>query len=318
MTSSIDLYVAVLTLRPVREGALLPHSGRAVQAWWLNYLQQRDAALARRLHDADTRRPYACSGLLGMSTLAPGTLAPISTERTYQLRIASWDAPTVERLLALVAAPPPALTLGNVPFAVETAAPDAETPPTTFAALAANYLLPPSADDARLTDVTLRFLTATLFRQATTPSGRPAPLPFPVPGSVWGGLFDRWQAAASVQLDATARDALVTRVAVSRFAGESQRLLVPGIGVPDRQVGATGGQWVVGFVGRCTYWWPKRDGYLGGVLRLLAAFAGYASVGYGTAYGLGQVRPAFSEDIVRGARDHTDTRLLQGSSTADQ
>lgn len=287
-----ELFACRLTLRPLREGALLPFSGRAIHAWWLETIRADDPDLAERLHAGSARRPFTCAGLEGLPVTGPGTLAPVSPERTYGLRLTAWERATVARLAALVATPPTEVRLAGIPFAVVAATVDREAPPATFAGLAARYLLPPDTGDERPRDVTLRLLTATSFRQPATPAGRPAPIPFPLPALVWGGLFDRWQAASPAPLDPATREALTTRVAIGRFEGRSQRVLLPGLGDPGRQVGATGGQWIVGFVGHCAYWWPRRDGYLGGVLRLLAAFAAYSGVGYGTAYGLGQARAA--------------------------
>ncbi len=268
-----ELYAAILTLRAPAGGAVPAHAGRAVQGWWLDHVRRADPDLATRLHEASERRPYSCSALEGLPPAAPGALVAVTPDRAYRVRLAAWEPGTVARLRALVADPPPGLTLGATPFAIERTAPDPATPPATFAALAAAHLAPPERRDARPPDVTLRFLTATSFRQAATPAGRPAPLPFPLPALVWPGLFDRWQEASPVRLEPGAREALAARVAVGRFAGESQRVLVAGLGDPARQAGAGAGRWVVGYVGRCTYWWPREDGYLGGILHLLAAFA---------------------------------------------
>ncbi len=295
-----DLFACRLTLRPERPGALLPGSGRAVQAAWLHWVRQVDPALAGWLHEGSERRPYTCSPLHGLPQAAPGTLVPVTPERTYDVRLSGFDAAVVARLVALIDTPPSHLVLADVPFALVEAMPDEETPPTTFAALAARHLLPTGATDGPQADVTLHFQTATSFRQSEGPAGRPAPIPFPLPALVWGGLYDRWGTVAPIRLDPALREVLTTRVAVSRFEGASQRVLVPGLGEPDRRVGATGGRWTVGFVGRCTYWWPRRDGYLGGVLCLLAAFAAYSGVGHGTAYGLGQVRASVERDVARG------------------
>lgn len=276
-----------LALRPRRDGALLPGSGRAVQAWWLGHITAVDPALAERLHDPRARRPYSCSPLFGVPDAPPGRMAPLSTDRTYSIRVTGWEPDIVRHIVALRHAPPASVTLAGIPFAVTAsdAAPDA--PGTTFAALSADRLL--LGDTTR--DVTLRFLSATSFRLSATDVGRPAPLPFPTPALVWSGLFQRWQHSSPVQLDLAVRDLLATRIAINRFEGRSQRVLIPGIGDPTNRAGSTGGRWVVGYIGDCTYWWPKRDEYLGGVLRLLAAFAAYAGVGQGTAFGLGQARP---------------------------
>ena len=285
-----DLFACRLTLLAAREGHVLPGSGRGVQAAWLNWIRERDPALAAQLHTPSLRRDYTCSPIAGLPTSTPGTMVAVTPEQTYGLRLTGWEARVVARLREMVAQPPPQLIIGDVPFLVTSATLDPDTPPVTFAALAARHLLPPDTAGERQADITLHFRTATSFRQAAAASGRPAPVPFPLPPLVWGGLYDRWQAVAPVQLERGLREALTTRVSVSRFEGASQRVLLPGLGDHQRRAGATGGQWIVGFTGRCTYWWPRRDGYLGGVLRLLAAFAGFAGVGHGTAQGLGQAR----------------------------
>jgi CRISPR-associated endoribonuclease Cas6 len=288
-SGDIELTACRFTVVPDHEGALLPGSGRAVQAWWLGLVRESDPDLAGLLHAGSARRPFSCSPLFGLPSAAPGSPAPVLPGREYQLRLAAWDPRVAAHLAALCDAPPAGLVLGGVPFTIRSAAPEAGAPPATFAALAARYLLPPSAP-ARAGDLTLRFESATSFRQSDAGGARLPDAPFPLPSLVWRGLFDRWQDVSPVQLDPDVRDVLATRISVSRFAGESQRVLLPGVGDPRRLAGATGGRWVVGYTGRCAYWWPRRDGYLGGVLRLLAAFAEYAGVGQGTAYGLGQTR----------------------------
>lgn len=284
-----ELIALRLTLRPLREGWLLPGSGRAVQAWLLDTLRAQLPTLAERLHAGSERRPYACSPVFGLGASRPGTPAIVSPQQAYTIRLSAWDAELSVWLAALAAGPPPLVTLGDVPFAVERAAIDPDAPAARFGDLAAWHLLP-AARGGRPADVTLHFLSATAFRQAALPAGRPAPVPFPLPALVWPGLFDRWQAASAVQLEAEVREALGARVAVSRFEGRSERVLLPGLGDAGRASGVAAGRWVVGYVGRCAYWCPREDAYLAGVLRLLAAFASYAGAGHGTTHGLGQAR----------------------------
>jgi CRISPR-associated endoribonuclease Cas6 len=288
--AAYELACCRLTLRPEHPGEILPFSGRAVHAWWLNHLQSIDPKLATDLHGAAQRRPFACSPIEGVSGTHPGRMAPVSPECSYAIRIAAWDTAVNDHVVALRQSPPAQIRLAGILFAVTAADWDELATPTTFAALASRHLLAATDREERPSDITLHFLTATSFRQGQTDAGRPAPIPFPLPSLVWGGIYDRWQQFSPVQLEPQIRDVLTTRVAVGSFNGRSERVLVPGIGDPGGKTGATGGRWVVGFIGTCSYWWPKRDGYLGGILRLLGSFASYAGIGQGTTYGLGQVR----------------------------
>jgi CRISPR-associated endoribonuclease Cas6 len=286
-----ELFACVLQLRPERTGTLPAFSGRLVQGWWLNHLEQRDPALSASLHSGSQLRPYACSDVHGVPATSSGQTLVVTPAQQLSIRIAAWDSSLVMQLLNLIIQPPAGLYLLGLPCAVTRISPDPESPATTFTELLARHAL--GTDVMRPPrDVTLNFLTATSFRQAATPLGRPRPLPFPLPYLVWGGLFDRWQEFSPIPLHPDLRDGLLTHAAVSRFEGMSSRVVLTGLDDTTSPRGRSQPQQIVGYVGSCTYYWPAAEPDLGRVAHLLAAFATFTGVGQGTTYGLGQVRAA--------------------------
>ena len=284
-----DLVAVTLVLRPERPGRLPAFGGRLVQGWWLGHLRRIDPDLATRLHDEGGQRPYACAAPRGLPPVPPGALAAVTPDLRLIVRLSGWTPALVAHLLDLVERPPAGLLLGDVPCVVDRAVLDPAAPPATFAGLIERHLLAPApGEDGR--DVSLEFLSPAAFRRAETPLGRPAPLPFPDPQYVWGGLFLRWQEATPLPLHPALYAGLASRVGVARFAGESARALVTGLAPAGPRPGGRAGQWFVGYVGRCSYWAPRDDPDLGRTMHLLARFAAFAGVGHGTAYGFGQVR----------------------------
>ena len=106
-------------------------------------------------------------------------------------------------------------------------------------------------------------------------------MPLPLPGLVFGGLLDRWNAYAPLQVHPEVRryaqeclgfGRYRLETALARFGEQGQRGVVSGC------------------TGTCSYSFLSRDRYWMGLVHLLAAFARYAGVGRRTSMGLGQAR----------------------------
>jgi CRISPR-associated endoribonuclease Cas6 len=256
-------------------------------------------ALADALHGGQTQRPFTVSNLLEIGwprkdkiTLSPG--------KTYTLRITGFS-PQLSALLRerLIPELPPTITLADVPLQVtgNTAGGSTEASAAcdelsrvelsralaevsdahpwactdTFEALVQRHTLSASIPPR----VGLRFASPTLFRSEDMN------VPLPLPGLVFGGLLDKWNAFAPLQLPAEVRCFAQECLAVSRYRLETRRVAFG----EDGRCGT-----VAGCVGDCSYAIRVKDKYWMGLIHLLAAFAFYAGVGRRTTMGLGQCR----------------------------
>ncbi len=262
----------VLQLSAPTSGSLPASLGRAAQALLLRLVAEQDAALADRLHEGDGPRPYTASNLV-LGRRRSGALQVASGDAGW-LRLTGLTA-EVSRCLEVAAAhPPPEVEMDGFPLQVISASLDPDAHPWAgrigYAELAARYLLaqaerPPSR-------VRLEFVSPTTFRSG----GRYVPLP--QPELVFGSLLDRWQGFAPVGLSPEVRRFAAEAVAVSQYDLRSRSL-------PAKEGGL-----YIGFTGPVTFVALNRDRYWLSALNLLAVYAFYSGVGYGTAAGLGQAR----------------------------
>ncbi|RME50858.1 MAG: CRISPR system precrRNA processing endoribonuclease RAMP protein Cas6, partial [Caldilineae bacterium] len=118
------------------------------------------------------------------------------------------------------------------------------------------------------------------FASPTTFKSKGRFIPLPLPELVFGSLLDRWQTFAPVALNPELRRFAAEVVHLSRYNLQTRV-------APYKQQGMR-----VGFTGQADFTTTNRDRYWLNMLHLLAAFSFYSGVGYGTASGLGQVRPA--------------------------
>ncbi len=256
-----------------REGGNLPASlGRATQALLLRLVGEQDAALATQLHDDEGPRPYTASNLM-LGRRAAGSLIVRPGEHGW-LRFTGLTEPVSACLMRLAASPPDEVDIDGLPLRVLGATLDASVHPwaaqSDYQTLAICYLL----DGARqvTSRVELDFVSPTTFRS----SGRYVPLP--LPELVFGSLLERWQTFAPVALSPEVRRFAAEVVVVTRYALRTHSL-------PGKE-----GALFIGFCGRVAFTALNRDRYWLSALNLLAAYAFYSGVGYGTASGLGQVR----------------------------
>lgn len=270
-----DLVSLVITVRPGEPVSVPGYLGRAAHALLLRWLDETDPALARQWHDANGPKPFTCSSLIGGGRMDHDGLRRLTPERTYWLRLTSLDPAISAALLSRCEQPPASVELDRVILSVESVTADPNTHPWAATAqyedLAAPYLLARQSAPRR---VRLRFTSPVTFRQ------RELNVPLPLPGLVFGGLTDRWNAFSPVAIGPEARRYAEECVALSSFTLRSRALPVKDGGL---QVGAVG---EAGYVA-LTY-----DRYWMSTLNLLADFALYAGVGRLTTSGLGQTRRA--------------------------
>lgn len=273
----------VLTLRPRETRELPPMLGRAAHRALLHTIAERDAALAEKLHDENSARPFTCSSLMGKRV--NGMVSP---EIPYTLRYTTLtpEIDLAELWIAdqqsAIGNRQSAIELDGVLFDVVEATRDAHTHPwaaqTTFEELSARWLLARQTPHARLT---LQFASPTAFKQA----GK-AQL-FPLPDLVFGSLLDKWNTFAPLALPEETRRFAAECLAVSRFDLETHAAPFKSEGVLKS-----------GAVGQVTFVALNRDRYWLAIINLLADFALFAGVGVSTALGMGQARRIAESRIV--------------------
>lgn len=263
----------ILQLQTPTDARLPANLGRASQAAFLRLLGQREAALARALHERDGPKPFTASNLM-MGRREQGSLN-LKAGETGWLRFTGLTKPVSEHLLALAGNPPPTIELDGHPLTVTGTTLEAEDHSWAgqigYQALAAPYLL--GGTERRSRYISLDFASPTTFRS----QGNYVPLP--LPELVFGSLLNRWQAFAPIALSPEIQRFAAESVLLSRFRLRSR-------GMPYKQGGIH-----VGFTGQATFIVSNQDRYWLNMLHLLAAFAFYSGVGYQTTAGLGQVRP---------------------------
>lgn len=263
----------VVTVRPSELVSVPGSLGRAVHALLLRWLDETDPALARQWHDADGPKPFTCSSLIGGGRMGRDGFRPLTPERAYWLRLTSLDPAISAALLARVEQPPASIELDRVTLPVESVTANPAAHPWAATAqyedLAAPYLLARQEAPRRLR---LRFTAPVTFRQ------RELNIPLPLPGLVFGGLADRWNAFSPVAIGPEVRRYAEECVALSSFTLRSRAL-------PSKDGGLQ-----VGAVGETGYVAVSYDRYWMSLLGLLADFALYAGVGRMTTSGLGQAR----------------------------
>lgn len=265
----------IISLRPTEVVSTPPNLGRAAHAWFLAQVRQADPALAEELHGGHTQRPFTVSNLFPLRRAQRGRVT-LSPEETYALRVTSFS-PQLSTLLReqMVPHPPETLMLANASLRVtgSTTDPSLHTwaGEDTFEGLVQRHTLARRMSHR----VGLRFVSPTLFRSADKN------MPLPLPDLVFGGLLDKWNACAPIQIHPEVRRFAEECLAVSRYRTETLPVTF----------GENGGRGTVaGFVGTCSYAIQVRDKYWMGLIHLLAAFAFYAGVGRRTTMGLGQAR----------------------------
>ncbi len=260
----------VLMLGVERPVMLPPYLGRASHAAFLRIIAEADPSLAERLHAPDERRPFTCSDLFGVKRQKGGITVLPGAEAF--LRYTGLTAEVSHHLRRLVERPPAAVELDGVPFTVVGATLDPAVHPlagqSAYQELATRHLLQPSPEHR----AELEFLSPTAFRSGGLN------VPLPLPGLVYGGLMEKWNAFAPVAIPAEVR----------RYAEEC--LAISRCDISTRPVPGKGEGLQIGFVGRCRYTATNRDRYWLGMVQLLTDFAFYAGVGYQTTVGMGQVR----------------------------
>lgn len=263
--------VSAVALIPAEPRTKNPFVGGGAHAAFLALVALRDPQRAQLLHDERGPKPFTVSSFLRN----PSALLERREEQPRErlIRFTCLQASLSELLKEAITSGQAAhLVLDDVSFPVLAWYVESGQHPwaavSTYQELAGRWFLgkvePPHK-------IVLHFVSPTTFRS----TGRN--LPFPLPGLVFGGLLERWNAFAPIRLS----------MEVHRFAEEA--LAVSRYNLKTHMVPLAGGR-QVGFTGLCEYTALEGDPYgLVGV-NILADFAFFAGVGAKTTMGLGQCR----------------------------
>jgi CRISPR-associated endoribonuclease Cas6 len=277
--SDARLYAIVLRLRALRPGAIsLDHGDKALAALFRT-VQAGDPALAKRLHDANTSKPYSV-GLAHGGVRGKDGAQHFGEGDSADWRFTLLAEPAFQALLEryLKDRSLPHVRLGAVPFAVTEVFASGNNHPdsghTTIEQLHERWQIAPENVPDHLT---LDFLTPTAFslgQNKVTKAYRIRSLPDPK--TVFSALRKKW-----IKLGGRAPDDAFDEWTQRYVEAEPLSLRFQSAYVENRRL--------TGFVGRVSFrayddtrWLP--------FLHLLADAAFWTGVGYQTTSGMGQTR----------------------------
>jgi CRISPR-associated endoribonuclease Cas6 len=267
-----QLVSLVVKVQPPETLTLPSHTGRAVHALLLRWLDAHSATLARRWHDSDGPKPYTCSSLIGGKPTHNKAIE-LTPDGEYWFRVTALIDEVGEVLKQRVQHPPQSVDIDGIILNVTETILDSETHHgagcTSYDELASPYLMAKADAPRRLT---LRFHAPTMFRQNDLMT------PMVTPDLVFGSLADRWNAFSEIAINDQVREFARLSVGMSRFRIHSE-------GIPMMKQGI-----MIGSVGSVTYIGVNYDRYWMSMLGLLAEFSFYAGVGRLTTSGMGQAR----------------------------
>ena len=264
MLASIKLIIQpVLPLQPIPAGI-----GIAIRGWFYDSITEAVPEIADRLHHANGAKPFTVSQLLGKHKQSDGMLHLKKQPYSFRVTVLTSELySALRQILAIKMANGESIQLGGMKFSLEQVVLGGEG---EIYSRQSSYkeLWNTSAKQ----EYSFQFVTPTSFRV-----GR-GHLPFPLPGSVYRGLWQKWNQFAPRQF--TMGKELLDTVQQQVFPSqhEIRTILVPRSGAK-----------FLGFVGTCTF------EVLGDVsserlhnLAVLSEFAYYAGVGSKTTEGMGQ------------------------------
>lgn len=264
MLASIKLVIQpILPLQPIQAGI-----GIAIRGWFYDSITEVSPEVADRLHHAEGAKPFTVSQLFGKYKQSEGMLH--LNPQTYSFRVTVLTSElygALRQILATKMAKGEVIQLGGMKFSIEQVVLGGE---------GEIYAGQSSYEELWQTparrEYSFQFVTPTSFRM-----GR-GHLPFPLPGSVYRGLWQKWNQFAPRQF--TMGKELLDTVQEQVFPSQHE--------IKTKLLPRSGAKFL-GFVGTCTF------EVLGDIsaerlhnLTVLSEFAYYAGVGSKTTEGMGQ------------------------------
>ncbi len=264
MLASIKLVIQpILPLQPIPAGI-----GIAIRGWFYDSIGEAEPEIADKLHHANGVKPFTVSQLFGKYKQSKGVLHLRKQPYSFRVTVLTSELyGALRQILATKMANGEFIQLGGMKFSIEQIVLGGE---------GEIYAGQSSYEELWQTparrEYSFRFVTPTSFRM-----GR-GHLPFPLPNSVYRGLWQKWNQFASRQF-AMGKELLDTvQQQVFPSQHEIKTKLVPRSGAK-----------FLGFVGTCKF------EVLGDIseerlhnLTVLSEFAYYAGVGAKTTEGMGQ------------------------------
>lgn len=255
----------VLTAQPLTRDYRPRPLGRAIHAVLMRVLNWYDAELAAAIHNSSGPKPFTVSDLF-------------EHDQRLTLRFTALTGSVAQALSAAVARGPLAsgerLNLDGLNLRIDGAATRREQHPwagqASYGSLAVPWVYGQVEPEVRLA---FEFASPTLFKS------NDMNIPVPMPLWVFGGLLERWNTFAPIELPEVVREFAGTRMALSRYELKT-------VAVPFKP-----GTIKFGAIGYGVYTAPHPDEALLSALNLLSEFAFFAGVGAQTTMGFGQCRP---------------------------
>jgi len=262
--ASIKLVIQpILPLQPIPAGI-----GIAIRGWFYDVITEASPDVADRLHHATGAKPFTVSQLFGKYKQSEGMLH--LNKQPYSLRVTVLTSElygALRQILANKMSNGEFIQLGGMKFSIEQVVLGGEGE-----AYAGQCSYEELWQTPARREYSFQFVTPTSFRM-----GR-GHLPFPLPGSVYRGLWQKWNQFAPQQF--TMGKELLETVQEQVFPSQHE--------IKTKLLPRSGAKFL-GFVGTCTF------EVLGDVsaehlhnLTVLSEFAYYAGVGAKTTEGMGQ------------------------------
>jgi CRISPR-associated endoribonuclease Cas6 len=259
-----ELVSLEFVLRAETDCDLYPQYTIALHAWFLQQIQGFDPELSAYLHDGESEKPFAITGLNGAFVAQSRTLR-LDRNQLYRWRVTGLSAAAVAGLATWLKQPPTELVLKDTPLAIQ--AIELALPATTYKGLMQTAEAAPSRLD-------LTFTSPTSFRR------RGHHLPLPWPRNVFHSYLRRWNhfSGQTVPQDAFL-DWVDDHVIIQRHQLQSMKVAAGKRGA------------VTGFTGAVTYALDRKAQAHGEFYPLffaLGRLAPYCGTGHKTTFGLGE------------------------------
>lgn len=260
----------VISLEPTKTAPVGNTLGVSLQALFYHLLQEGNAALAQRMHDADAVKPFTVSPLNGKLPRVAGERMAVAG-MTYWARFTTLTEEMYNALNPILLGRflrGGTITLDGVEFKVVDVAAEPREEKRLGRLSSADELWT-RAQPAP--GITLRFVSPTTFKQ------RGLNLLFPIPSNVFHSYRERWNAFTSLPID----DGFIPWVE-QNVAVEAHELRTRMLWFGEFQLH--------GFTGWCRYTAIDKDALRLKQLNALADFAFFCGTGQKTTQGMGQTR----------------------------
>lgn len=250
-------------LQAEQDAELYPQYTIGLHAWFLQQIQAFDPELSAALHDGESEKPFAITGLDGQFVTQSRNLQ-LQQGKTYRWRVSGFSQQTVAGLATWLQKPPKEIVLKTTPLLVKDI--QIALPATTYQALAAE----PIEDSS----FSLTFSSPTSFRR----KGHHFPLP--LPRNVFHSYLRRWNLFSGQGVDQDKfLDWIDERVVIQRHQMQSVKVAA----------GKRGS--VTGFTGAIAYGLDRKareDAEFYQLFFTLGRLAPYCGTGHKTTFGLGE------------------------------